>query len=134
MIKFYHIIATTYHNNTDIGSHYYSIATDKELLPKEVKLTWDNISEFYEFNGPYCKFNIWNFKKGRLVSFFSNKLFPIRGDFADVKEWKHKDLNITISYEYKEYVPTLNEVFDWHDTNTAIQWLKEHEIELLKEI
>ena len=47
MIKFYHIIATTYHNNTNIGSRYSSIATDKELQPKEVKLTWDNLSDFY---------------------------------------------------------------------------------------
>lgn len=68
------------------------------------------------------------FKKGRVVSFFSDKLFPAIGDFADIKEWKHKNLNITIAYEYKEYMPTLNEVFDWYDSNISIQWLKEHEI------
>ena len=48
----------------------------KELPKEEVfTITWENLSQMYKDLNLLCDFNIWNFKKGRRVSFFDGKLF-----------------------------------------------------------
>lgn len=97
----YSIITSTYHNGTFINYKQGIFYTDIQPTDETIELTWDNLSEFYQKNGLIVSFNIWNCKKGRRVSFFSDRFLPI-GDYADVKEWKTKDLNITIKIKFVE--------------------------------
>lgn len=97
----YNVIASTYHNDTFINYTQGTLNTDIQPTDETIELTWDNLSEFYQKSGCLVSFNIWNGKKGRRVSFFSDRFLPI-GDYADVKEWKTKDLNITIKIKFVE--------------------------------
>jgi hypothetical protein len=121
-MKFYRINYITRHNGTYIGDEVATILTNEEMQNKIIHLTWDNLKEFYHNNGLSCSFNIWNFKKGRLVSFFSHKL-PFK-DYADIKEWK-KPLNIDIEVKYREYRPSIDEVLKWYDAKKAKEYLEQ---------
>ena len=78
-MKFYYCYHTTYHNGTRIGCIVGKKLTDEEPKAETVQVTWDNLSEMYHRFGVWCKFNIWNFKKGRVVSFFTDSFFPKKG-------------------------------------------------------
>ena len=134
MIKCFNVYIYTYHNGTFIREITHKVHSRINLdldAPKdyEVKLTWDNLDDFYQMHGLECGFNIWELKKGRMVSFFLDG-FPFKNfkDFKDVKEWKTPDLNITMKYMYKEYTPRISEVLEWYNTELALQWLKENGI------
>lgn len=123
-MKFYHVYNTTYHNNTCIGTYVSTILTDKEPKTETILLTWDNLEEYYNRNFMFCKFNIWNFKKGRRVSFFTDTFLFAKKDERDVKEWK-EELNIRIETTYKEFNPSIAEVLKYYDTEKAIAYLNE---------
>lgn len=127
MIKWYYCNISTYHNNTFIGSYNRNICTDNDVFNRDINLTWETVEEFYQSNGLDCKFNIWHLNKGkgRRISFFHDKIFS-KKDYRDIKEWKVKDLNITISYTYHEYTPTLDEVLKYPDYKKSIRWLREN--------
>lgn len=95
----YQVIYTTYHNGKYISDIIGSGESENKLDDFQINLSsWDELDSFYEKYGLIVGFNIWKFKKGRLISFFSNHL-PF-GDYADIKEWKTKDLNITFTVKY----------------------------------
>lgn len=129
MLKFYNIYYTTYHNGTDMGTKSAQILCDEsEVNERRVSFTWENLEELYhEIGGLAYMFNIWNFKRGRIVSFFEGGLF---GDKADVKEWKHKDLNIEVACKWHEYHPSIAEILEWHDGEKAIQYLNERNLRI----
>lgn len=127
-MKFYYVTSSTYHNDTLIGH-----CGCKALLAEEPQtttdiLTWDNIEEYYNKNGMSCKFNIWSFKKGRVVSFFLDRFFPRKNE-RDVKEWK-EELNIKIVTTYREFSPSIAEVLKWHDAEKAIAYLNERGLKI----
>ena len=122
-MKFYYVYNTTYHNNTRIGTCISKMLTSDEPKATTTLLTWDNLEEYYHKHGLSCKFNIWNFKKGRRVSFFIDTFFP-KKDERDVKEWK-EELNIRIETTYREFNPSVAEVLKWHDAEKAIAYLNE---------
>jgi hypothetical protein len=128
-MKFYYRYATTYHNNTCIGCKVGKMLTDINPIAETIHITWDNLNEMYQKLGIDCKFNIWNFKKGRRVSFFIDSFFP-KKDEKDVKEWKHPDLNIRIEFTYKEYSPSIAEVLKWYDIEKAIIYLNERGLKI----
>lgn len=127
-MKFYYVTSSTYHNDTLIG-----YCGCKALLAEEPQtttdiLTWENVEEYYKKNGLSCKFNIWSFKKGRVVSFFLDRFFP-RKDERDIKEWK-EELNIKIVTTYREFSPSIAEVLKWHDAEKAITYLNERGLKI----
>ena len=85
-MKFYYVYTTTYHNDTRIGTCVSKILVNEVPKAKTTILTWDNLEENYRKNGLLYKFNIWNCKKGRRVSFFLETLFYEK----DVKERKEE--------------------------------------------
>ena len=97
----YTAIYSTYHNDKFINCTQCTLKADTKPNDETIELTWDNLAEYYTKNGLFVSFNIWNFKKGRLVSFFNDRHLPF-GDYADVKEWKTADLNIKIKVKYFE--------------------------------
>lgn len=128
MLKFYQAYATTYHNNIKIGSRKLIgryLVEENTLKNYTDVLTWGNLEEKYHNNGLTYNFNIWNFKKGRRISFFGGVKLSDKNTW-DVKEWKEKELNIKIEYEYEEadkYI-TINDL-RWIDIKKAIQYLNE---------
>lgn len=123
-MKFYYRYYVTYHNNTRIGGGCSKCLSETPPVDETISFSWDNIDDLYAKYGLSCSFNLWHKKKGRLVSFFCDKFLPI-GNFGDVKEWKHSDLNITLKIFYKEYNPSIDEVLKWRDGEKAILYLKE---------
>lgn len=127
MLKFYRIKYTTYHNDEIINSYSKAvILTEKDMTTKTYNFTWENLTELYQEHGLKCAFNIWNFKRGRRVSFFTDHFF--KKNHRDIKEWKQPNLNITLVVEYKPFEPPLNYVLNWHDTKAACQYLNEHNL------
>lgn len=125
-MKFYYVYNTTYHNDTRIGTCVSKILVNEVPNAKTTILTWDNLEENYRKNGLLYKFNIWNCKKGRRVSFFLDTLFCEK----DVKEWK-EELNIRIETTYKEFSPCIADVLKWHDIENAIAYLNERGLKII---
>lgn len=125
-MKFYYVYNTTYHNDTRIGTCIGKILVNEVPKEKTTILTWENLEENYRKNGLSYKFNIWNCKKGRRVSFFLDTLFCEK----DVKEWK-EELNIRIETTYKEFSPCIADVLKWHDIENAIAYLNERGLKII---
>lgn len=125
MIKFYRVRYYTYHNGEQVGFYTTKALLDeKEVnIDTTIEVTWDNLKEFYYNYAFALPFNIWNFKKGRLISFFDAKLR--NKNTWDIKEWK-EPTNIQVEIIYTETQPdSLNEILNWHVVSNAIQYLKE---------
>ena len=130
MLKFYSIAYKTYNNGTYIDTHYATtLKEESETKNDLVFINWDNLSEMYHKYNLSLPFNIWNFKKGRLVSFFVDN--PFKKDFRDVKEWKTK-LDITVKIEYTDISNSMSieDVLKWHDAEKAIQYLNERNLKI----
>lgn len=131
MLKFYKIRYTTYHNGEIINSRSNAvILTEKDMATETYEFTWENLDKLYHEHPLECGFNIWNFKRGRRVSFFTNCFF--KKNHYDIKEWKHPNLNITLTIAYTIFEPSISYVLDWHDAKAAFQYLEEREIKILK--
>lgn len=135
MLKFYNCYATTYHNETKIGTCYCG----RYLVEEGTKqnfidyLTWENLKEKYYKNGCTYSFNYWNMRRGKLISFFNVDIFKIikNKNYRDIKEWKEKELNIKIEYIFKEdNYKSLEDILKWPDIEKATQYLKEKGINL----
>ena len=130
MLKFYSIAYKTYNNGTYIDTHYATtLKEESEIKNDLVFINWDNLSEMYHKYNLSLPFNIWNFKKGRLVSFFVDN--PFKKNFRDVKEWKTK-LDITVKIEYTDVSNSMSieDVLKWHDAEKAIQYLNERNLKI----
>ncbi len=82
---------------------------------KTIDISWDNLDEIYRHHGCALPFNIWNLRKGRLISFFIRR--------PDIKEWKIPKLNITFEAKWDKINPSINDVLNWPDGEQAIQYL-----------
>lgn len=130
MLKFYAIHYKTYNNGTYIKTYYTeTLKEESEVKDEIIQVNWDNLSEIYHKYGLSLPFNIWNFKRGRLVSFFEGN--PFKKDFRDIKEWKTK-LNITLEIEYIDISNSMSidEVLKWHNAEKAIQFLNERNLKI----
>ena len=130
MLKFYSIAYKTYNNETYIDTHYATtLKEESEIKNDLVFINWDNLSEMYHKYNLSLPFNIWNFKKGRLVSFFVDN--PFKKNFRDVKEWKTK-LDIMVKIEYTDISNSMSieDVLKWHDAEKAIQYLNERNLKI----
>ena len=131
MLQFYRIRCTTYHNGEIIKSRNNGVMlTDKNVSTETYNFTWENLTDLYHEHGLECAFNIWNLKKGRKVSFFTDYFF--KKNHYDVKEWKHPNLNITLIIEYTPFEPSISYVLDWHNAEAAFQYLEERKMKITK--
>lgn len=138
MIKFYHVHDSLYHNKSLIADQYGILVSKRDLTETALNVTWDNLTEMMSMDSLIGRcLTIKNKPKGRVVRFSWTENLPF-GDYASVKEWKTPDLNITLKTTYKEYTPTLKEVFEWYDLETVHQYLTERgfifNAELLSEL
>lgn len=122
MLKYYYVYATTLRNNKVISKRYLCKIISEEKNNYSDNITWDNLDDYYYNNGLNCPFSIYNFKKGRCISFFDFK-FKDKNTW-DIREWKYSDLNITIKYEYKEDTHySIDEILQYPDAEKAITFL-----------
>ena len=130
MLKFYSIAYKTYNNGTYIDTHYATtLKEESEIKNDLVFINWDNLSEMYHKYNLSLPFNIWNFKRGRLVSFFVDN--PFKKGFRDVKEWKTKlDIMVKIEYTDVSNSMSIEDVLKWHDAEKAIQYLNERNLKI----
>lgn len=131
MLKFYNIKIKFYNKNGDlIGYDYNStILTEKEPENHVDVITWDNLSEYYKAHAFNMPFSLWNFKKGRLISFYDRPICNKK--LRDLKEWKD-ELYITAHYEYIEINPSIQYILNWHNGSAAIQYLCERGLNIVK--
>lgn len=125
MLKFYRLYVTTYCDGKEVGTKYCGICVEEERKVQNhtKKLTWENITEEYQKEGICYKFTILNLKKGRKIWFLND--LGEKG-FRSIKEWKQKELNIEIEYEYREdKFVSINDVLKLHNVEKAIQYLNE---------
>lgn len=125
MLKFYNCYATTYCDGKEVGTKYCGTCVEEEgkVQNHMEKLTWENITEKYQKEGLCYKLTILNLKKGRKILFLND--FGEKG-FRSIKEWKQKELNIEIEYEYREdKFVSINDVLKLHNVEKAIQYLNE---------
>lgn len=125
MLKFYKCYVTTYCDGKKVGTKDCGTCVEEEgkVQNQTEKLTWENITEKYQKEGICYNFTILNLKKGRKILFL-NDIYEKY--FRSIKEWKQKELNIEIEYEYREnkYV-SINDVLKLHNVEKAIQYLNE---------
>ena len=122
MLNFYRHYTTTCRNGKEIKTKYCGefIAENQPGNFTE-ELTWENLAEKYDKNGFNYPFNIWNFRRGRRVSFFNE----FREKFEkDIKEWE-TPLNISVKHEYELYNPSIEHIMKFPDGEKAIQYLVE---------
>ena len=130
MLKFYSVAYKTYNNGTYIGTDYTkTLKEESEIKNELVFINWDNLSEMYCKYSLLLPFGIWNFKKGRIISFFSGN--PFKKDFRDIKEWKTK-LDIMVKIEYIDISKSMSidDILKWHDAEKAIQYLNERNLKV----
>lgn len=126
MLKFYNIKIKFYNKNGDLIDYYNNgmILTEKEPENHVDIITWDNLTEYYVKHCHELPFSLWNFKKGRQISFF-------RWASRDLKEWKD-ELYITAHYEYVETNPSIQYILNWSNGAAAIQYLCERGLNIIK--
>ena len=130
MLKFYSIAYKTYNNGAYIGTRYARTPKEESEIKNDlVFINWDNLSEIYYKYGLSLPFNIWNFKKGRLVSFFEGN--PFKKNFRDVKEWKTKlDIMVKIEYTDVSNSMSIDEILKWHNNEKVIQYFNERNLKI----
>jgi hypothetical protein len=123
-MKYYTTYAATYHNGKLIGIQNGGYCLTEEELPREevYTITWENLSQMYQNLHLWCDFNIWNFKKGRRVSFFHSKLFD--KNTWDIKEWKEKELNIEVRVYHTERKASIEDL-KYFDATKVKKYLDE---------
>lgn len=128
MLKYYTVYHTTivkgYRIGTDIGYVIQEEAPTNEIIT----LTWDNLTEMYQKYGLAVGFNVWNFRRGRRISFFNAELFNRKT--RDIKEWK-EELDVILEIRYEENHPSISRIMNWIDGEKAIQYLVERGLSIV---
>lgn len=129
MLEFFYCHTETYHNGVLVGTSACEIglAESDTIIPEKViHLTWDNLEKEMEKNE--VNFSVWNFPKGRRVSFFDGTLF-FNKNKKDVKEWK-SPLNVDVHVYNRIFKPSLNEILNWDDAEMATRYLQQHNLKI----
>lgn len=127
MLKFYRCYYETFNKGHLVGTHSGRALAEENERPEEetINFTWENLQSLYSKYGILTSFSLWNMKKGRLISFFTDSLIFVKPWEKDIKEWKEKELDLKLQISVKEYTPSIQEVLEWYDSEKAIQYLKE---------
>lgn len=119
-MEFYKSFLTLYNEKGERIMRRYCGLKLFEAIPENTvnTITWDNLNDYYFKYGALLPFNLWNRKKGRLISFWETSC-------RDIKEWK-TELKLTVKEEYiLEKHINLKAVMEYYDAEKAIQYLKE---------
>ena len=127
MLHYYRVLYTTYNNGVKVGNTSgFVIADENEIKEKTIPITWENLKEVYYNFGLELPFNIWDFKRGRVISFFEGCLTD--KNRRDIKEWKTPTLNIKLVITYETFPCSLNTILNYWDSEKAIKYLRERNL------
>ena len=127
MLHYYRVLYTTYNNEVKVGrSDGFTIADENEIKEETIPITWENLKEVYYDYGLNFPFNYWNFKRGRVISFFEGGLTD--KNRRDIKEWKTPTLNIKLVITYEIFPCSLNDILNYWNSEKAIQYLRERNL------
>lgn len=127
MLHYYRVLYTTYNNGVKVGrSDGFTIADENEIKEETIPITWENLKEVYYDYGLNFPFNYWNFKRGRVISFFEGGLTD--KNRRDIKEWKTPTLNIKLVITYEIFPCSLNDILNYWNSEKAIQYLRERNL------
>lgn len=127
MLHYYRVLYTTYNNGVKVGrTDGFTIADENEIKEKTIPITWENLKEVYYDYGLNFPFNYWNFKRGRVISFFEGGLTD--KNRRDIKEWKTPTLNIKLVITYETFPCSLNDILNYWDSEKAIKYLRERNL------
>ena len=127
MLHYYRVLYTTYNNEVKVGSSCgFTIADENEIKEETTPITWKNIEEVYHDHGLSLAFNLWHFKRGRVISFFEGAFCD--KNRHDIKEWKTPELNMKLVITYEVMPCSLNDILNYWDSEKAIQYLRERNL------
>lgn len=127
MLHYYRVLYTTYNNEVNVGnSRGFIIADESEVKEETIPITWENLEEVNYNYGLNLPFNIWDFKRGRIISFFEGGLTD--KNRRDIKEWKTPELNMKLVITYEVMPCSLNDILNYWDSEKAIQYLRERNL------
>lgn len=130
MIDYYKVKCTTYVNGKENSIHSFcSLFKEEQIQNEEIKITWGNLDKVYYKWGLLLPFNYYQFKKGRLISFFHGSLFNKNN--WDIKEWKQKELDIVLKIQYEKEKITLREL-QKYDVELVNQFLKDKNFDMIR--
>ena len=134
MLKFYHVKCTTYVNGIERGTNYghKTLMEEEEAKDCSIVATWENITEFYYNHALSSCFQLYNFKRGKYLSFEDFNLF--KRQTWDIAQWRHPEMKIELKFHYVEVHPSINEILRYHNGEKAMQYLLERGIGIVKEI
>lgn len=127
MLHYYRVLYTTYNNEVKVGcTRGFTIADESEVKEKTIPITWENLEEVYYDYGLELPFNYCNFKRGRVISFFSGAFCD--KNRRDIKEWKTPELNMKLIITYEVMPCSLNDILNYWNSEKAIQYLRERNL------
>ncbi len=127
MLHYYRVFYTTYNNEVKVGSYCgFTIADENEIKEETIPITWENLEEVYHDHGLSLAFNLWHFKRGRVISFFEGCLTD--KNRRDIKEWKTPTFNIKLVITYETFPCSLNDILNYWNSEKAIQYLRERNL------
>lgn len=132
MLKFYHVKCTTYVNGIERGTNYghKTLMEEEEAKDCSIVATWENITEFYYNHALSSCFQLYNFKRGKYLSFEDFNLF--KRQTWDIAQWRHPEMKIELKFHYVEVHPSINEVLRYHNGEKAMQYLLERGMNIVK--
>ena len=130
MIDYYRAKCITYVNGKEKSAYSFcGLFTEEQIQNKEIKITWENLDKVYYKWGLVLPFNYYQFKKGRVISFFQGSLFNKNN--WDIKEWKQKELDIVLKIQYEKEKITLRELQNY-DVELVNQFLKDKKLDMIR--
>lgn len=127
MLHYYRVLYTIYNNGVNVGESWdFTIADENEIKEKTIPITWENLKEVYYNYGTNFPFNYWNFKRGRIISFFKGAFRD--KNRRDIHERKTPVLDMKLVITYKVCHCSLNDIINYWDSEKAIQYLRERNL------
>ena len=127
MLHYYRVLFTTYNNGVEVGcTRGFTIADESEVKEKTIPITWENLEEVYYDYGVNLPFNYWNFKRGRIISFFEGAFCD--KNRHDIHERKTPVLDMKLVITYEVCRCSLNDILNYWDSEKAIQYLRERNL------
>lgn len=126
MLEFYRVHYTTYYKGERIST-FCNARTIRDTSPqnKIYRITWNNLEEIISKVAISGGFNVYDHKKGLVIDLYSIGCFGKR-----LRSWKIADPELEIRVSYTQYLPTIQEVLEWHDQTQAIQYLQERNLSI----
>lgn len=127
MLNCYRVLYTTYNNGVVVGdSRGFIIADESEAEEKTIPITQENLEKTYWDYGCMLPFNYWNFKRGRIISFFDGSFRD--KNRRDIHERRTPILDMKLVITCKIVDCSLNTILNYWDSDKAIQYLRERNL------